>query len=251
MILFIKNEVTILKHNFEFIDIEGRQCYVFLPDDYKDGNKFYPVVYLNGDKSIFLLLKNSDFISKVSYIIVCIISVHRLNELTPSASPSLHPKFPYFGGAGNEYIRFIETKIKSTVDLMYRTLTLSKSTGIAGYSLGGLISIYAAFHTSCFGCFVSMSGSFWYPNFVAYVRNRFICNPEAKFYISSGDSEGVGQNDIKKDAVIYTKEIFDILVSYVTSERVTISWDKGGHHANVYQRYKDALLWLNYNLKYN
>lgn len=67
--------------------------------------------------------------------------------------------------------------------------------------------------------------------------------------MSSGDSEGVGHKDVKKDAVTFTKNIYDILVSDVTSSRVTISWDEGGHHANTHQRYKNALLWLSQNLK--
>lgn len=239
-----------MEPKFELKEIAERQCYVFLPKDYHTENKSYPVVYLNGDKSTYSLLEKADFLSEISYIIIGIISENRLDELTPWPSPSLHPKFPDFGGDGDNYLKYIETKIKPEVDLIYRTLTAPESTGIAGYSLGGLISIYAAFKTNCFGCIVSMSGSFWYPGFVPYTIDRLVKNPEAAVYISSGDSEGVGHKDIKKDAVTYTKNIFDNLVLNLTSDRVTISWDEGGHHANTYERYKDALLWLNNNLIY-
>lgn len=211
-------------------------------------DKSYPVVYLNGEKSTYTLLKEVDFLSELSFIIIGIISENRLDELTPWPSPSLHSKFPDFGGAGNEFIKFIETELKVEVDYSYRTLTAPESTGIIGYSLGGLMSIYAAFHTSCFGCFVSMSGSFWYPEFVSYAINHLVINREAKIYLSSGDSEGVGSKDIKKDAVIYTKQIYEVLVSDLTPPRVTLSWDKGGHHNNTKERYKNALLWLNHNL---
>lgn len=241
----------VLKDNFELIEIEGRQCYVFLPKDYNNDEKSYPVVYINGDKSIHALLKEADFLSEISYIIVIVISENRLNELTPWPSYSLHPKFPDFGGNGDEYINFIETRLKPKVDLNYRTLPLPESTGIAGYSLGGLITIYAFYNATCFGCFASMSGSFWYPEFVSYATNKSSSNHEAKIYISSGDSEGVGHKDIKKDAVAYTKEIYNKLASDLTTDKVTIYWDEGGHHDNTYQRYKNALLWLNNNLKSN
>lgn len=240
-----------MKQNLEYRTIAGRQCFVFLPNNYEKEDKSYPVVYLHGETSTYSLLQDADFLSDISYIMIGIISENRLDELTPWPSTSLHPKFPDFGGAGDEYLRFIETKLKSVVDSTYRTLTSPESTGIIGYSLGGLISIYAAFHTTSFGCFVSMSGSFWYPEFVPYAVNHSVTNREAKFYMSSGDSEGVGSKDVKKDAVIYTKNIYQFLVSNFTTNRVTISWDKGGHHSNTYKRYENALLWLNLNLKNN
>lgn len=235
----------------EFTTIAGRECFVFLPDNYENEETSYPVVYLHGDKSTCALLKEADFLSDLSYIIIGIMSKKRLDELTPWPSPSLNSKFPGFGGEGNAYIQFIETKLKPEVDLTYRTLASSQSTGITGYSLGGLISIYAAFHTTSFGCFASMSGSFWYPEFVPYVTKQSVRNREARFYMSSGDSEGVGHKDRKKDAVTYTKKVYELLVSDVTSSRVTINWDEGGHHANTHKRYKDALLWFNHNLKNN
>jgi predicted alpha/beta superfamily hydrolase len=237
-----------LKHNLEYITIAGRQCFLFLPNNYEEDGKSYPVVYLHGETSTYSLLQEADFLSDISYIIIGILSENRLDELTPWPSTSLHPKFPDFGGVGDEYISFIENVLKPVVDLTYRTLTSPESTGIIGYSLGGLISIYAAFHTTSFGCFASMSGSFWYQGFVPYATNHSVINREAKFYMSSGDSEGVGSKDIKKDAVIYTKNIYDILVSELTSDRVTLTWDKGGHHNNTNERYKNALLWLNHSL---
>lgn len=251
MILFTNNKEYALKHNFEFTTIAGKECFVFLPNNYESEEKAYPVAYLHGDKSTYSLLKEADFLSDICFIIIGIISEKRLDELTPWASPSLHPKFPDFGGKGDEYIHFIETELKQEVDQTYRTLSLPESTGIIGYSLGGLISIYSAFHTTCFGCFASMSGSFWYPEFALYAAKQSIPNKEARFYVSSGDSEGVGHKDVKKDAVSYTKNIYDILVSKVTSSAVTISWDKGGHHDNTYERYQNALFWLNNNLKNN
>lgn len=239
-----------MKSIFELHEIGGRKCYVLLPKDYNTGNKLYPVVYLNGDKSTCSLLEGADFLSEISYIIVVILPENRLDDSTPWPSPSLHPKFPDFGGKGDEYIKFIEGELKDIVDSNYRTLTSPRSTGICGYSLGGLISIYATFQTDSFGCFASMSGSFWYPDFVQYTADKKICNPKAKIYISSGKTEGVGHKDIKKDAVSCTMKIYDNLSEDLTSDALTISWDEGGHHENAHQRYKNALLWLNRNLEY-
>lgn len=249
MISFTKSKEFILKHNLKLNTIAGRQCFVFLPNNYENEDKSYPVAYLHGDEATYSLLKEADFLSDISFIIIGIISENRLSELTPWPSHSLHPKFPDFGGEGNRYINFIENKLKPEVDMRYRTLTSSESTGIVGYSLGGLISLYAAYNTTSFGFVASMSGSFWYPEFVPYAKKHSICNRDAKIYMSSGDSEGVGHKDIKQEAVMLTKRIYDILVSDLTALRITISWDEGGHHANTYNRYKNAILWLDGNFK--
>lgn len=237
-----------LKHNLEHVTIAGRQCFVYLPNNYENGEKSYPVVYLNGDESTATIFEEAEYLSDIDYIIIGIVSENRLNELTPWAAPSLHPKFPNFGGEGDNYLKFIEDILKPAVDLTYRTLISKESTGIIGYSLGGLITIYASYNTNCFGCYASMSGSFWYPEFISYVSERKVTNLNGKFYISSGDSEGVGQKDIKKDALLFTKNMYEILVSNVTSSNVDIVWDEGGHHNNKDSRYRNALIWLNKNL---
>ena len=238
-----------MKHNLERITIAGRQCFVFLPNNYKKDEASYPVAYIHGDEAVFSLLNDSDFLSELSFIIIGIFSENRLNELTPWPSPSLHPKFPDFGGGGNTYIEFIEGKLKPEVDKNYRTLTSAENTAIIGYSLGGLISLYTAYKSATFGCIASMSGSFWYPEFVPYAQENSIINRNTKIYMSSGDREGVGHKDIKKDAVSFTKKMYEILVSDLNDLNVTISWDEGGHHDNTSNRYKKALLWLNENLR--
>lgn len=238
-----------MKNNFELITIAERQCFVFLPNNYENEEQSYPVVYLHGDNSIYDLLKEAEYFLELSYIIIGIMTEKRLDELTPWPSTSLHPKFPDFGGKGDDYLDFIENKLKPEVDNTYRTIASPEATGIMGYSLGGLISIYSAFRTDCFGCITSMSGSFWYPEFVPFATRETIRNGAVRVFMSSGDREGVGHKDIKKDAVMFTKNIYDILVADLSSERVSILWDEGGHHSNTFDRYKNAFLWLNDNLK--
>lgn len=249
MILSTNNKEALLKHNIELRTIAGRDCFVFLPKNYEKEDKSYPVVYFSGDLTTYSSLKEEEFLSELEYIIIGILSENRLDELTPWPSPSLHPKFPDFKGEGEEYLNFIETKLKPEVDTNYKTLGAPESTGLMGYSLGGLNSIYAAYRMEGFGCFASISGSLWYPGLVSFTETNSPRNPSAKIYMSSGDREGVGHKDIKKDAVAYTKKVYEILVSKLSTSSVTITWDEGGHHANTSTRYKNAFLWLNNNLK--
>src|SRR5262249_25236887 len=47
------------------------------------------------------------------------------------------------GGGGDAYVRAVRDTLKPEVDRRFRTLPDSTHTGMAGYSLGGLISAYA------------------------------------------------------------------------------------------------------------
>jgi predicted alpha/beta superfamily hydrolase len=50
------------------------------------------------------------------------------------------------GGAGALYARFLVDEVKPFVDIAYRTMPEQEHTGVAGSSLGGLISLYLAVH---------------------------------------------------------------------------------------------------------
>lgn len=234
-----------MNYQFEFNTIAGRECFVFLPANYETEKRSYPVVYLHGDIETYHLLENADFLPDLSFILVGIIALNRLDEYTPWPSKALHERFPDFGGKGDDYIQFIENTLKPTIDQSYHTLVESEHTGLIGFSLGGLITMYAAFRTTCFGKYASISGSYWYPEFIKYVQTHAILRNDIKIYYSSGEDEGAGQKDIKKDAALFTQTMYDITVDSHTTSNVTIEWDKGGHHDNRLERHKKALLWFN------
>ncbi|QLH30924.1 MAG: hypothetical protein HWD63_08270 [Candidatus Parvibacillus calidus] len=56
--------------------------------------------------------------------------------------PYINPK--YSGGNGEKYAEFLVNTLKPFIDSHFRTLTEPEHTGIAGSSLGGLISYFTA-----------------------------------------------------------------------------------------------------------
>jgi predicted alpha/beta superfamily hydrolase len=67
------------------------------------------------------------------------------------------------GGRGDEYTEFIASGLKPFIDGRYPTLTDPGSTGIMGSSMGGLISLYAAWlRPDVFGFAGAMSGTLWW-----------------------------------------------------------------------------------------
>ena len=70
----------------------------------------------------------------------------RIDEYTPTTDKKLG------GGHADDYGRMIVEELKPLIDRTYRTRTDRESTGIAGSSLGGLVSLHLAFnHPAVFG----------------------------------------------------------------------------------------------------
>lgn len=227
--------------------IADRECFVYIPrnnsNEVSDLTK-KPVIYIHGDDETRKLLDDSDYIAELNCMIILIVNENRLSELTPWAAKALHPKFDDFGGKASDYISWME-RLKEEVDLRYNTVSSSDATGMLGYSLGGLCSIYALYQTNIFGVIGSVSGSFWYPNFIQFCSDEVIKNHKIQVYLSSGDSEGLGHKDIKKDAVLNTKQLYEVLQNQLGSDRVELHFDEGGHHNNKELRYEKALRWMN------
>ena len=148
-----------------------RTIWVYLPPDYDNAEKRYPVLYMHDGQNLFE--DSTSFVGEwhvdetldslhshgdYGCIVVGIENdgKHRMDEYMPN----VHPK--YGGGEGDFYIRFIIESLKPYVDSVYRTKPEAEFTGIGGSSLGGLISFYGATHyDSVFQNALIMSPSFW------------------------------------------------------------------------------------------
>jgi predicted alpha/beta superfamily hydrolase len=135
----------------------GRECRIYLPPGYTTSDQRYPVLYVNDGQQIFdpggHVQANricEDLIrgGEIEPIIIVAISVPtqpdtvRFWEYAP---------WQYrfggrnLGGGGDAYVRDVRDFLKPEVDRRFRTLPDGAHTGMAGYSLGGLISAYAGF----------------------------------------------------------------------------------------------------------
>lgn len=162
---------SILKNN--------RLIRVYLPKSYsKSESKRYPVLYMHDGQNVFqdkdaiggVSLGIEEYVEKneIDVIIVAIDQVveERKNEYCPWVSGEfvryLTDSSDSYGGKGKQYIEFIVQELKPTIDSNYRTI--SSNSLMAGISLGGLITIYAACkYPHVFRTIICLSSSFW-PN---------------------------------------------------------------------------------------
>ena len=139
---------------------QDRLISVYLPDSYTEENKRFPVLYMHDGQNVFedegaiggVSLGMKDYLDKSGLEIIVVAVAQnpegdeRINETCPWVNGEVSKQILGYaspsGGRGKEYIDFIVNELKPLIDEKYRTI--ENHTSMAGISLGGLISTYAA-----------------------------------------------------------------------------------------------------------
>lgn len=234
----------------QFGEIE-RQIRVCLPDGYRDSKEHYPVLYMHDGQNLFLDVDASygvswglaDYLikSKAPLIIVGIDCNHegfeRFNEYAPWENPTVGPELLKFegvyGGKGKAYIEFILHTLKPLIDEEYRTKP--DETLMAGSSIGGLISTYAACrYPHIFQRVASLSSAYW---FNQTEIERFIEESDLsglkRFYMDIGTDEDTS----KVDAAHYIRssaEVYEVFKKKNIDMQFKII-DDGVHHETAWR----------------
>ncbi|UQZ87571.1 Endo-1,4-beta-xylanase/feruloyl esterase precursor [Paenibacillus konkukensis] len=181
---------------------DNRELTIYVPPTYgSKPDRAYPVVYVHDGGNLFdpkysesLTVLERQFASGElrELILVGIRPLQRLDEYTPWPAQALSAKFADFGGRGSEYADLIVRKLIPYIRERYAVLEGPEHTAMAGASLGGLISMYAAYlHPDRFGRIGSISGSYWYPGFVDYMRAHSLEDRAyRRIYMDVGSIEG-------------------------------------------------------------
>ncbi len=200
--------VSIMSPNFFMPQLNRtRRIWIYLPTDYSTSTKTYPVIYMHDGQNLFdafysfsgewgvdesLAAKQN--LGDFGAIVIGIDNggSNRMNEL----NPWVHPL--YGGGQGNQYLEFIVNTLKPYVDSAFRTKPDRLNTGIAGSSMGGLISLYGGIkYQNTFGKVGVFSPAFWIaPQLYSYVRNAPIINTPKIFIIGGGKESANLENEM-------------------------------------------------------
>lgn len=228
---------------------------VYEPPVPPDRDYAYPVLYVQDGNS--LIVESIDELeSRFStgalpeLLLVGIEPLHRLDEYTPWSAPPLVEGRPGFGGDGDAYLAFLIHQVKPYVEAQYRVQNGPSHTGMIGASLGGLISMYAAFkYGDVFGLIGSISGSYWYPGIIDFMRSHSLetTADKQRFYLSVGTKEGEGKTNVQKDMMPLTFQAFDtLLVHGVPPENIRFMLDTDAVHcqASFVERFPEAVEWL-------
>lgn len=231
-----------------------RRIWIYLPPDYDTANKHYPVLYMQDGQNLF---DQSTAFAGEWHIDETMEALFR-DSLTTGAivvgidnaqSNRTYEYVPWKtktgGGGGDTYAEFLVNTLKPYIDSKYRTLSDREHTGIAGSSLGGVISLYTALtYPSIFSKVGVFSPAFWIAKqeMIDYINKHPMTKP-LHMYFDVGTDEG----DKKQEYVDDLHTIIETLSSagYPNYLMQTIIAEGAQHNEAAWSsRFPGAFLWL-------
>jgi predicted alpha/beta superfamily hydrolase len=229
---------------------QKRDLLVHLPWSYPTSSRQYPVLYMHDGQNLFDEATAFDREWRVDEtmrwlgrwgieaIVVGIpnLGEARLDEYSPFRD-SRHG-----GGGGERYLGWILQTVKPLIDARFRTLRTRRHTGIAGSSMGGLISLYAYFrHPDVFGFAGVLSPALWFggSNIFSFVEDAGFT--PGRIYLDIGMAEGTR-------AVADVRRMHALLLAknYKPAEHLLYVEDLRGRHSELAwrRRLRPALYFL-------
>jgi metallo-beta-lactamase class B len=251
--------VSVISDAFEIPQLgRTRRVWIYLPRDYSSTTARYPVLYMHDGQNVFdnatsfvgewgvdETLDSLAALGKKGVIVVAVDhgGGKRLDEYSPWKNTK------YGGGEGDMYVEFLVKNLKPYIDSHFRTLPDRLNTGIAGSSMGGLISLYAILkYPQVFSRAGVFSPAFWFaPSLFEYVREVKPLPSDTRLYFVAGGMEGASAeewrtyaDDQKRmtDSLIATGLVRDVnVVSVIRPD---------GKHAEWFWRreFPAAFVWL-------
>lgn len=223
------------------IEVAGRECILFFPDN---GTEVWErLLVIHGDEKMAALMRKEQLLPAENYLAVMVMAKDRLSEYTPWPAKALKSVFPDFGGQADEYLDWMEKELLPVLKEEYQCPLHPENTGMMGWSLGGLLSLYAQTRPigNYFGVSVMVSPSTWYPGFLEVFLNGFEKEKGRRWILVCGSQEAEGHKDIKENTVPNNRTIVKAIRTYHGEGAVLEQWDEGGHHENTVARYRRAL----------
>lgn len=185
-----------------------RHVLVYLPPslDRGNGDRRFPVLYMHDGQNLFdaasgpgaewQIDETMEALSAegVEAIVVGIPNARIADpplDTGRALEYSRHPHPQRGGGGADDYLGFLERAVKPLIDRDFPTDPHPAATGIAGSSLGGMISLYALIaRPDVFGLAGVMSPAFWFDGGRLLAKRAPALRPGARIYIDVGGREG-------------------------------------------------------------
>jgi len=220
-----------------------RKLYVYLPPSYANGDRRYPVIYMQDGQNLFdqALSYAGEWqvdeamealsVEGIEAIVVGVpnAGARRIDEYSPFRDQRLRK-----GGRGDWYVAFLANTVKPLIDRDFRTLPEREHTGVLGSSMGGLISLYAFFcRPEVFGFAGAMSPSLWFAQeaILGYVRQSD-ARP-GRIHLDLGTHEGSDTRVVPGVAPTYTSRYL------AAAHRMRDLLDRKGYRLGLELQYQE------------
>ena len=219
-----------------------RRAYLYLPSAYDENPQArFPVMYMFDGQNIFLDAEASfgkswgmyDYMNRTGTpLIIAAIECNRIgNGRLCEYSPFTHrdSSLGRIEGRGRATMDYIVRSFKPMIDRHFRTLPGRENTLIAGSSMGGLMSLYAATnYNHVFSRAACLSPSLWVdPAKVRAMLRRGSVLPDTVIYMDYGEKE-MGNHD--GNAEIFLSACQSL---YARGVNLTMRVVPGGEHSEA------------------
>ncbi len=174
-----------------------RPVWVLLPWDYHESEKDYSVLYMNDAQNLFG--DRSDYGSwNIDHKLATLAEYRRSDVIIVAIDHGGVDRAKEYNlnstklekAEGKKYLRFLVDHLKPKIDEKFRTKPDRENTAIGGSSLGGLISIFAAYsYPEVFGKFLIFSPSIWTIPQFDFPKWNFYEPFKMQWYFYSGKKE--------------------------------------------------------------
>ncbi|SEN62344.1 Predicted hydrolase of the alpha/beta superfamily [Mesobacillus persicus] len=212
-----------------------RKIRIYLPKNYEDSTKKFPVLYMHDGQNVFdckesiggVSLELHEYLDQeqIELIVVAIDlnpeGEERLNEYCPWKNGKFSERLLGYpsssGGKGEQYVEFIVNELKPIIDNRYKTI--STANYIAGISLGGLISLYAACRYPEIFTRVAAFSSAYFRNqeeLESLLKTADLSLLE-KVYLDCGTNESTKSEEISQLFLASNQAVFEIVKDKVVN----------------------------------
>jgi metallo-beta-lactamase class B len=254
--------VSILSTEFEMPQLgRARRVWIYLPPDYATSKRRYPVLYMHDGQNVFDAATSfagewgvdealDSLIARGDSGVIVVATDHGGAKRFDEYSPWKNER--YGGGEGDGYVEFIVKTLKPHIDQRYRTRPDARNTAIAGSSMGGLISLYAALkYPNVFGKAGVFSPALWIaPALVTFAREyaadptRSAHRPRLYFVAATDEAQ-------RKEQLAVSQPLMEALTAagYKLGNDLTLLEKPDGAHSEWFWRreFPAAYLWLSRN----
>lgn len=163
------------------------------------------------------------------------------NDLTPWPAPGEPPGSPAFKGDADNFLKLLQSELIPFIEADLQLAPDVERT-LVGISLSGLFSLWQWMQCDTFKSIASLSGSFWYDNFVKWLSSQSIPAKSGKAFFLLGDQEA----NTKVKAFQSVAKDTAAVVQCLTSAGIDthFEWVPGDHYSDGIKRLDRAMKWL-------
>jgi predicted alpha/beta superfamily hydrolase len=181
----------------------------------------------------------ADLLAAHALLLVAVDEPDWETHFSPWPAPKVFKGSADFGGLADAYLGTLTHEIVPAAEAAAGIAPQWR--GLAGYSLAGLLSVYAPYQTDIFSRTASVSGSLWFDGLADFLQHAPPTLPE-RAYFSVGDREKNSKNP--RLACVETRTQAAQQLMQARGASSIFELNPGGHFEHVPARMARAVEWL-------